>query len=97
MQYKLYPQCIDPNLLNVNEHIDSAHLASNCSASFDDVEIATGQAVFDDGDVHPKVGSWINSRHSHELAGDPEDVLEDFDYKYFHRQGLSSRGFQGLC
>lgn len=88
MQHKLDPQCIDPNLLNLNEHIPSAPLASDCFAPFDDVEIVTGQAGFDDGDVPPKTSTWINPHHPQDPVEDPDDVLADFDYRYVHREHL---------
>lgn len=83
MQHKLYPQCNDPNPFNLNEHIVSAPLASDCFAPFDDVDIATGQAGFDDEEDlgHAEMSTWINLHNSHELIEDPEDVLADFGYK----------------
>ena len=92
MQHKLYPQCIDPNLLNVNEHIPAAHLASDCFAPFDDVEIATGQAGFDDddGDVHPNMSTWINPHCSHAFVQGADDVWADFEDKYVDLSILSS-------
>lgn len=87
MQHKLYSGCIDPNLLNVNEHIDSAHFASDCFAPFDDVEIATGQASFDDDDedLDPRSSTWIDPRHSRAIVEDLEHGLAGFNYKYIHR------------
>lgn len=93
MQHKLYPHCNDPNPFNLNEHIVSAPLASDCFAPFDDVDIATGQAGFDDGgDLgHPELSTWINPPCSHELIEDYEDVSMDFGYKYGHRLKLLYR------
>lgn len=90
MQHKVYPQCIDPNLQDLNENIGSATLASGCFAPFDDVEIATGQAGFDDGDVHRGISSWVNPHHFHELVEDPDDVFAKFDYEYVNRYDLLS-------
>lgn len=90
MLHKLCPRRNDPNLLNLNKHIISAPLASDCFAPFDDVEIATGQAGFDDGDVHPTTGSCINSHHSYGLGEDLNDVLDDFDFWYIYRKHLHS-------
>lgn len=83
MQHKLYSECIDPNLLNVNEHIDAAHFASDCFAPFDDVEIATGQASFDDDDeyLNPRMSTWIDPRHSHGFDEYFDDGLAGFDYR----------------
>ena len=84
MQHKLSFQCIDSPLLKLNEHLVSANLASDYSAPLDDVEIATGQASFEDGDTHDGVSSWIDSHHSHGVVEDLDDVLADFDYKYMN-------------
>ena len=92
MQHKLYSGCIDPNLLNVNQHIDSAHLASDCFAPSDDVEIATGQASFDDddGDIYPKTSTWIGPHHSRGIDEDLDDGSAGYDYQYVHRLHLFS-------
>ena len=82
MQHKLSSQCIASNLLTLKEHLVSANLASNCSAPPDDVEIATGQASFDDGDIHDGLSSWTDSQPSHGMVEDLDDVFTDFDYKY---------------
>lgn len=87
MQHKPSPQCIDPNLLNVNEHLDSANLASDCFAPFDDVEIVTGQASFDDvgdGDFRPKLTTLTNPYHSRGIVEDPDDVFAFLDNEYVH-------------
>ena len=88
MLHKPYPQCIDPNLLNVNEHLDPANLASDCCAPFDDVQIATGQASFDDdyedGPGPSKMSTWIDPYHSRALLEDPDDVFAFSDNKYVH-------------
>ncbi len=95
MLHKPYPQCIDPNLLNVNEHLDSANLAYDCFAPFDDVQIATGQASFDDDDedghAQSRLSTWINPYHSRGLLEDPDDVFAFSDNKYVHCYALSSR------
>ncbi len=86
MQHKLSSQCSDCNLFNLNEHLDSANLASDCCAPLDDVEIATGQASFDDGfddgDFHDELRTWIDLNPSRVLGEDSDDVLANFDYKY---------------
>ena len=93
MQHKVCSRCIDPKLLNLNEHLDSARLAYDCSAPFDDVEIATGQASFDDddGDMHPQMSTWINPHHSCGTVEESDDGLAGFDYKYVHRLDLSPK------
>ena len=86
--HKLYPQCIDPNLLNVNEHLDSANLASDCFEPFDDLEIATGQAGFDDGGVFPRqISTCFHSNHSRPIPEeeDLDGFLAALDYKYVYR------------
>lgn len=84
MQHKLssQTQCTHSSLFNLNEDFDAADLASDCCAPHDDLEIATGQASFDDGDIHYETSSRINSHHSRGIRDDSDDVLADFDYKY---------------
>ena len=79
---KLSSRCIESNLLGLNEHLLSANFASNCSAPPDDVQIATGQASFDDGDSPDEMSTWINSYGSHGMVEDSDDVLAVFDYRY---------------
>ena len=84
---KLSSQCsTESNLLELNEHLVPTNFGYNCCAPPDDVEIATGQASFDDGDVHGEMSTWINSCGSPGMLGmleDSDDVLADFDYRYF--------------
>ena len=82
---KLSSQCsIESNLLELNELLVPTNFAYNCCAPPDDVEIATGQASFDDGDVHDELSTWINnSCGSRGMLEDSDDVLADFDYRYF--------------
>ena len=80
---KVSSQCsIESNLLELNEHLVPANFAYSCCAPPDDVEIATGQASFDDGDVHDEISTWSNSCGSHGMLDDSEDVLADFDNRY---------------
>lgn len=79
MQHKL-SQCIDSPLRKLNEH-SPANLASGCSAPLDEVEIATGQASFDDGDFHDESTSWVDSHRPREIIEDSDDAFADFDYK----------------
>ena len=74
MQHKLSSQCSD---FNLNEHLDSANLASAFCAplALDDVEIVTGQASFDDVDIHDNRSTWINSNPSHAVGEDLDDVF----------------------
>lgn len=90
MQHKVSPQCIDPNLLNPNEHMESANLAYDCSLPFDDLEIATGQASFEDGDIHLP-GSRITPHRSHAVLEDPDYLSAQFDYKYGHYDNPTSQ------
>ena len=78
MQYKVSPQCIDPN---PNEHMESANLAYDCSLPFDDLEIATGQASFEDGDIHLP-GSRIIPHRSYAVQEDPDYLSAQFDHEY---------------
>ena len=80
MQHKLSSQCND---FHLNEHLDSANLASAFCAPLDDVEIVTGQASFDDVDIHDGFSTWIdpNHSHSHVLGDDLDDVFADVHYK----------------
>ncbi len=80
MQHKL-SQCIDFPHDKLNEHPDSAILASDCSAPLDDVEIATGQASFDNGDFHDELTTWVDSHRPLGIIEDPDDAFADFDYK----------------
>ena len=81
---KVSSQCsIESNLLELNEHLVPPNFASNCCAPPDDVEIATGQASFDDGDVYDETSTCIYSCGSHGTIEDSDDVLADFDYRYF--------------
>ena len=75
-------QCIESNLLQLNEHRVPTNFASNCCAPPDDVQIATGQASFDDGDIDDAMSTWINSYGSYEIGEDSDDILADFDYRY---------------
>ena len=82
MQHKLSPQCIDSNLCSLNEHLVSTNLASDYCAPPDDVEIATGQASFDDGDIHDEMSTAIHSRPSCGMVEDLDDGFPQFDYEY---------------
>ena len=82
MQHKLSPQCIDSNLCSLNEHLVSANLASDYCAPPDDVEIATGQASFDEGDIHDETSTAIHSRPSRGMVEDLDDGFPQFDYEY---------------
>ena len=90
MQHKLSFQCIDSTLLKLNEHLESAALASDCCAPPDDVEIISGLASFDDGDVHDGQNIWIHSHHSHGAFEDLDDVPAAFDYKYLQTKKFFS-------
>ena len=80
---KLSSQCsIESNPFKLNEHLVPTDFAYNCCAPPDDVEIATGQASFDDGDIHDEISTWINSSGSRGMLEDSDDVLADFDYRY---------------
>ena len=97
MQYKLSPQCIDSNLCSLNEHLVSANLASDCCAPPDDVEIATGQASFDDGDIDDEMSTAIDSHPSRGMVEDLDDVFPQFDYEYVQMlQSLLSHAFTPL-
>ena len=82
MQHKLSSQCSENNL---KEHLDSANLASAFCAPLDDVEIVTGQASFDDVDIHDDIhdglSTWIDSNDSYALGEDLDDVFADLHYK----------------
>ena len=81
MQHKLSFQCNQSNLLKLSEHLGSANFASDCCAPPDDVQIATGQASFDDGDVYDQTSTGFDSHGSHGAMEDLDDVLADFDYR----------------
>lgn len=81
MQHKLSFQCNQSDLFKLNhEHRVSANFACDCCAPPDDVEIATGQASFDDGDIYDQMSTAFDSHGSCGVVEDSDDVLADFDY-----------------